>query len=154
MTTEVNTEVRIWDVKPCTLVQKTSEGCRQQVLPKRLYPFSVIPFVTFQRCLIQITLFSIRPSLCICVFVYVATLSVSNNVLITNEMHNSYNQILFHSFQSVLHVSNESSCSSSGARHNVLYYTVQSVQSCYQASLAASSQARLIARLYRLCQTV
>ena len=48
----------------------------------------------------------------------------------TNEMHNSYDQFLFHSFLSVLHVSNESSRSSSGARHNILYYTVQSVQAC------------------------
>ena len=44
--------------------------------------------------------------------------------LMTNEMHNSYNQILFHSFLSALRVSNESSRSSSGARHNILYYTV------------------------------
>ena len=42
----------------------------------------------------------------------------------TNEMHNYYNQFLFHSFLSALHVSNESSRSSSGARHNILYYTV------------------------------
>ena len=42
----------------------------------------------------------------------------------TNETHNSYNQFLFHSFLSALHVSNESSRSSSGARHNILYYTV------------------------------
>ena len=39
-------------------------------------------------------------------------------------MHNSYNQFLFHGFLSALHVSNESSRSSSGAQHNVLYYTV------------------------------
>ena len=50
------------------------------------------------------------------------------NVLMTNEMHNSYNQFLFHIFLSALHVSNESNRSSSGARHNILYYTVQSVQ--------------------------
>ena len=61
------------------------------------------------------------------------------NVLITNEMHNSSNQFLFHSFLSALHVSNESSRSSSGARHNILYYTAQLAQSCYQASLAASN---------------
>ena len=42
----------------------------------------------------------------------------------TNEMHSSYNQFLFHSFLSALHVSNESSHSSSGARHNILCYTV------------------------------
>ena len=60
------------------------------------------------------------------------------NVLMNNEMHNSYNQFLFHSFLSALHISNESSRSSSAARHNILYYTVQSVQSV-QASLAASS---------------
>ena len=45
-------------------------------------------------------------------------------------MHNSYNQFLFHSFLSAVHVSNESSRSSSRARHNILYYTVQLVQSC------------------------
>ena len=37
-------------------------------------------------------------------------------VLITKDMHNSYNQILFHSFLSALHVSNESSSSSSEAQ--------------------------------------
>jgi hypothetical protein len=52
------------------------------------------------------------------------------NVLMTKEMHNSYNQFLFHRFLSALHVSNKSSRSSSGALHNVLYYTVQSVQLC------------------------
>ena len=46
------------------------------------------------------------------------------NVLMTNEMHISYNQFLFHSFLSTLHVSKESSRPSSGARHNILYYTV------------------------------
>ena len=46
------------------------------------------------------------------------------DVLMTNEKHNSYNQFLFHSFLSVLHVSNKSTHSSSGARHNILYYTV------------------------------
>ena len=51
------------------------------------------------------------------------------NVLMSNEMHNSYNKFLFHSLLSALRVSNESSRSSSGARHNILYYTVQSVQS-------------------------
>ena len=57
------------------------------------------------------------------------------DVLMTNEMHNSHNQFLFHSFLSAVHVSKESSRSSSGARHNILYYSlVQSVQSCYQAS--------------------
>ena len=38
----------------------------------------------------------------------------------TNEMHNSYNQFLFHSFLSALRVSNKSSLSSSGAQNNVL----------------------------------
>ena len=46
------------------------------------------------------------------------------NVLITNEMHSSYNQFLFHSFLSALHVSNESNRSSSGARPNILCNTV------------------------------
>ena len=54
------------------------------------------------------------------------------NVSMTNEMHNSYKQFLFHSTLSALHVSNESSHSSAGARRNILYYTVQSVQSCLQ----------------------
>ena len=49
---------------------------------------------------------------------------VFRNVLMTNEMQNSYNQFLFHSFLSALHVSNEYIRSSSGARHNILYYTV------------------------------
>ena len=40
------------------------------------------------------------------------------NVLLTNEMHNSYNQFLLHSFLSAVHVLNESSHSSSGAWHN------------------------------------
>ena len=39
-------------------------------------------------------------------------------------MHNSFNQFVFHSLLSALQVSNESSRSSSGARHNILYYTV------------------------------
>ena len=46
------------------------------------------------------------------------------NVLMTNEMNNFYNQFLFHSFLSALHVSKDSSRSSSGAQHNILYYTV------------------------------
>ena len=47
-----------------------------------------------------------------------------DNVLMTNEMHNSYNQFLFHRFLSAVHVSKESSLSSSAARHNILHYTV------------------------------
>ena len=46
-------------------------------------------------------------------------------------------------FMSALHVSNETSRSSSGEQHNALYYTVQSVQSCYKASLSALKAARL-----------
>ena len=46
------------------------------------------------------------------------------SLLVTNKMHNSYNQFLFHSFLSPLHVSNESSRSSLGARRNILYYTM------------------------------
>ena len=49
---------------------------------------------------------------------------LKHNVSMTNEMHNSYNQFLFHRFLSALHASNESSRSSSGARHNILYYAV------------------------------
>ena len=45
------------------------------------------------------------------------------DVLITNEVRNSYNQFLFHSYLSALHVSKESSRSSSGIQHNILYYT-------------------------------
>ena len=52
------------------------------------------------------------------------------NVLMKKEMYVSYNKFLFHSFLSALHISNESSRSSSGARHNTLYYPVQSVESC------------------------
>jgi hypothetical protein len=48
-------------------------------------------------------------------------------MLMTNGMHNSYNQFLFHSFLSVLHISTESTRSLSEAQLNVLYYTVQSV---------------------------
>ena len=75
-----------------------------------------------------------------CTLQYVFCYYLYRNVLMTNEMHDSYNQFLFHSFLSALHVSNESTRSSSGARHNILYYAVQlvqSVQSCYQASPAA-----------------
>ena len=47
------------------------------------------------------------------------------NLLITNEIHNSYDHFFIPQFfLSALHVSNESSRSSSGARHNILYYTV------------------------------
>ena len=59
-------------------------------------------------------------------------------------MHNSYNQFLFHSFLSVLHVSKESSRSSSGARYNILYYTVwynlynhAGESSCFEAARLA-----------------
>ena len=59
------------------------------------------------------------------VFIWLCVYRASyRNVLMTNEMHKSYNQFLFHSFLSALHVSNESSRSSSGARHNILYCTV------------------------------
>ena len=50
--------------------------------------------------------------------------STMYDVLLTNEMHSFYNQFLFHSFLSALDVSNESSRSSSGARHNTVYYAV------------------------------
>ena len=53
-----------------------------------------------------------------------------SNVLMTNERHfliiNFYSTV----FLSAQHVSNDNIHSSSGARHNVLYYTVKSVQSC------------------------
>ena len=52
------------------------------------------------------------------------------NVLMTNEVHSSYNQFYSTVLCLLLHVSNESSRSSSGAQHNILYYTVHSVQSC------------------------
>ena len=70
----------------------------------------------------------------------------------TSEIHNSYNQFLILHFLSALHVSNETSRSSSGVRHNILYYTVQtvqSVQSCYQASLAAIKQKELINKKHK-----
>ena len=57
----------------------------------------------------------------------------------TNEMHNSYTQFLFHIFVSALHVSKESSRSLSGAQNDVLYYTVQWVQSCRRVQLFRSS---------------
>ena len=53
----------------------------------------------------------------------------------TNEMHNSFNRFLFHGFLSALHVSNESSRSSSGARHNILCYTHSTTGTIVQASL-------------------
>ena len=56
-------------------------------------------------------------------------------MLITKEMHNSYNKFLFHSFLSALHVSKESSRSSSGAQHNILYYTHSTIGTIVQASL-------------------
>ena len=45
-------------------------------------------------------------------------------MLMTNEMHNSYNQFLSHSFFVCSTCFEQSSRSSSGARHNILYYTV------------------------------
>ena len=50
------------------------------------------------------------------------------NVLMKNEIHNSYNQFLFHSFLSALHVSNESSRSSSGA--GIIYCITQHIIYC------------------------
>ena len=61
--------------------------------------------------------------LCVCVCVCVCVFKRERHVLMTNEMHSSYNQF-FPQFFSVLHVSNESSRSSSGTRHNILFYTV------------------------------
>ena len=73
-------------------------------------------------------------------------------VLMTNEMHNSYNQFLFHSFfLSALHVSKESSRSSSEARHNMLYYTVQSVQSCRRVQQLAARLTRMIVPIVPNC---
>ena len=54
--------------------------------------------------------------------IFLQTVHKYQNFLMTNEMHSSYNRFLFHSFLSVLHVSNESSRSSSAARHNILHY--------------------------------
>ena len=63
----------------------------------------------------------------------------------TKEMHSYYNQFLFHSILSALHVSNESSLSSSRAQNNALYYTVwynrynrAGESSCYAARLACT----------------
>ena len=75
-------------------------------------------------------------------------------VLMTNEMHNSCNQFLFHSFLSALHVSSESSRSSSAARHNILYCTHSTIGTIMQASLADLKQLGSPARLCRLYQTV
>ena len=47
-----------------------------------------------------------------------------NKVLMTNEMHNSYNQFLFHSFMFALHVSKETSRSSAAALYNIPCNTV------------------------------
>jgi hypothetical protein len=58
------------------------------------------------------------------------------NVLITNDIHSSYNQFYSTFFLSALQVSSESSRSSSGAWYNILYYTVQSVQSCCKHAVA------------------
>ena len=46
------------------------------------------------------------------------------NVLMTNEMHKFLLSVFLFQFFSALHVSNESSRSSSGARHKLLYYAV------------------------------
>ena len=70
------------------------------------------------------------------------------NVLMTNEMHISYDQFLFHSFLSSLHVSNEASRSSSGAQHNIPYYIHSTIGTIVQTCLDSP------ARLYRLYQTV
>ena len=59
-------------------------------------------------------------------------------------MHNFYNQFLFHIFLSALHVSSESLRPSSGAQRNVLYYTVQSVQSRCKNFLSQIQIIRLI----------
>ena len=69
------------------------------------------------------------------------------NVLITNAMNNSCNQFLFHSVLPDLHVSNESSRSSSGERHNILYYTVW--YNCADESRIASTIVPIV-----LCYTV
>ena len=44
--------------------------------------------------------------------------------------HNSYNKFLFHSLLSALHVSNESSRSSLGARHNVPNCVIRYIMPC------------------------
>ena len=49
------------------------------------------------------------------IFSVLETVWNDNNVLMTNEMHNSYNQFYSTVFLSALRVSNESSRSSSGA---------------------------------------
>ena len=63
-----------------------------------------------------------RFTTCLCIIL--SKYSAVCNVLMTNEMHNSYNQLLLHSFLSALHISNKTSRSSSGAGHSILYYTV------------------------------
>ena len=68
-------------------------------------------------------------------------------------MHSSYNQFLFNNFLSALHVSKESSRSSSEARHNTLYYTVwynrPGESSCFKAPRLACTIVLIV-----LCNTV
>ena len=68
-------------------------------------------------------------------------------------MHNFHDQFLFNSFLSALHVSNESSRSSSGARHDILCYTAQSVQSRRRIQLLAGRLLSLTVPTV-LCNTV
>ena len=75
-------------------------------------------------------------------------LVVTDNVLMTNEMHNSYNQFLFHSFLSAVHVSNESSRSASGARHNILYYTHNTIGTIVLTALDSFETCRADKKLW------
>ena len=71
----------------------------------------------------------------------------------TNEVHNSCNQFLFHSFLSAVHVSNESSRSSSAAQNSVLYYIVlynsAGESNCFEAAGFACTIVPIV-----LCDTV
>ena len=62
-------------------------------------------------------------------------------MLMTNEMHSSYNQFLFHSFLSALHTSNESSRSSTEAQYKALYYAVR-YQSCRRVACTIDTELR------------
>ena len=80
--------------------------------------------VRFSRGNILNTIYVFQSSLQVLSGTLVILRKIRQIVLITNAMNNSYNRFLFHSFLCALHVSNESSRSPSGARHNILYYTV------------------------------
>ena len=69
------------------------------------------------------------------IYTYLYIYNIYCNVLITNETHNSYNQFLFHSFLSALHVSNESYHQEHGIIYCITQYNWYSragESSCYE----------------------